>query len=90
MNDGNLAPMSFELANQKMVAPGCGDLPVFYGDGHFISCWSLTAEQIEMIAETKRLWLGIRGEQHPAVWISLDYPFIHNNDEWPEGLEETK
>lgn len=83
----NLMPVTFEKANKKLAAPNCGDLPVFHGEGHFISCWELTEEQIRLIAETKRIWLGVKAEGHPPVWLTLAYPFV-NVDEWPEVVFE--
>ena len=40
----------------------------------FISCWKLTPEEIQEIAETGRVWLWVLGG-HPPVCIEGQNPF---------------
>lgn len=87
MNKGQLVPIAFDMANKTMTAPDCGALPVFHGEGHFISCWQLTDEQIQDIVDNRRIWLGIHANGQPQVWLSTDYPFQEQGD-WPEDLEK--
>lgn len=86
MRNGQLNPVHFDQANKVMTAPGCGDLPVFNGDGQFISCWELTDEQIQDVIDNRRIWLSVRACGQPPVWLSTEYPFI-DRDEWPEQVE---
>lgn len=84
---GQLIPVKFDMTNKTVTAPGCEPLPVCVcNDGHVVSCWELSDDQIKEITETRRLWLGIRGGQ-PPVWLTVDYPFIESN-EWSEIIEE--
>lgn len=86
MASGTLVPIPFDQQNKVMKAPGCGDLPVYHGQGQFISCWELTEEQIQDIIDNKRIWLSVFGSGQPPVWLSTDYPFIEAGD-WPEELK---
>lgn len=40
-----------------------------------ISCWKLTAQELEEINRTGRVWLGIIGGTMPPAWISGTKPF---------------
>ena len=85
VSKGQLLPVKFDMANQNMTAPNCEPLPVFFGDGYFISCWEISNDQLKEITENRRIWLGIVGGQ-PPVWLSTDNPFIDTND-WSEVIE---
>lgn len=85
MIDGNLKPIDFEEANKKMVADGCGDLPVFHAGSLYLSCWKLTEEQVEVIAKTKCVWLGVFGAGQPPVYLTVELPFTSPSD-WPEQI----
>lgn len=84
MSDGNLKPVDFDEANKRMVADGCGDLPVFHEHDAFISCWEVTEEQLAVIAKTRRIWLGVLGKGQPPVWLTVELPF---RPEWPEVVQ---
>lgn len=45
-----------------------------------ISCWKPTQAELDEIARTGRVWVGMMGHRMPPTWVSGDSPF--------EGLEE--
>lgn len=69
-------PIKTENTNINLVAPDCYDLPArVYADKEmqsmaFESCWEFTDEEIELIRQTKRVYLTIIGTRHPPVRLS--------------------
>ena len=64
-------PVGFEVANLLISGEviGARDLPAFRSDYHLITCWRLTPEELEKVAQTGVVWLTVLG-QHPAMMIS--------------------
>jgi hypothetical protein len=56
-----MKPVEFPEMNTKFVAPGCGDLPVHMDGKNIVSCWELTDEERQKIADGGNLWLMIVG-----------------------------
>lgn len=71
-------PVGFEGANVVFQAPRgvpqeeCGDLPVFRDSDQIISCWRLTADEIEEVKRTGVVWLSVIGSGTPPVKVSGD------------------
>ncbi len=78
-------PASFDESNQVLSAPkGREDevdaLSVFVGEDAngeqiCVSCWKLTAAELDEVNRTGRIWLGITGVTMPPAWISGSKPF---------------
>jgi hypothetical protein len=65
---------------QLLTAPGCHPLPavhVTYADGvdAVVTAWELTAEEVEDVQRTGRVWLEIRGITQPPVVLSTRCPY---------------
>jgi len=86
-----MIPTSFDESNYVLAKPAamtheeCGCLSVFVGPStegtlFVISCWKLTAEELEEIQRTGRVWLGIVGHTMPAAWVLGTSPF-HSQEE---------
>lgn len=63
-------PREFDRSNMtwKGPAPGIGDLPAFREGDETISCWQLTPEERDEIAEEGVVWLRVWG-RHPPVAV---------------------
>ncbi len=61
----------------SMTEEECGSLPIFRTeDGHCISCWELSDEDLETLRRTKRVWLWVwSGRTQPPVSLSVENPF---------------
>lgn len=81
-----MVPANFDESNAVLAKPEdmthdeCECLSVYRGpnsDGVpiVISCWKVTAEELEEIKRTGRVWLGIVGHTMPPAWISGLTPF---------------
>jgi hypothetical protein len=81
-----MQPVEFPQANTKLVAPGCGDLPVMHAGTVIVSCWELTDEDRQRIADGGKIWLAIYGGIHPPVSLQTDCP-IQDPADWPEEVE---
>lgn len=90
-----MIPIAFDEANIVLDKPDgvdydiCEPLNVLAGavidgDGEacpmMISCWKLTAEELEEIIRTKRVWLKVAGVSHPMVLLSGTKPFEMNQE----------
>lgn len=66
------APVGFEGANTLISgeAMGCNDLETFRTETEIISCWRLSAEELEIVAATGVVWLSVWGGGQPPVLIS--------------------
>lgn len=68
-------PVGFEGANFVFTAPPtmtpdeCGDLEVFRNGNQIVSCWRLSEDELERVAETGVVWLSIVGAGMPPVNI---------------------
>lgn len=86
MDDPNLKPVPFEEQNIVYVAPGCGDLPAFQDGRQIITCWEISDEQLQVLSDTKRIYLWVTGAAQPPVSVCVDYPFP-DTSHWPEDVE---
>lgn len=64
----------FEGANDVLGAPKgqedeVYDLPIFRHEHGFVSCWRLSAEEIEYVKEHGVIWLHVMGRSMPPVFI---------------------
>jgi len=81
-----MIPTNFEESNHVLGKPtamtheDCSCLSVFVGPSPtgiplVISCWKLTAEELEEVSRTGRVWLGIVGQTMPPAWVLGTNPF---------------
>lgn len=81
-----MVPCSFEESNHVFAKPAnmthdeCEPLSVCFtqfddGNPVIISCWKITAEEIEEFQRTGRIWLYIYGAGMPPVALSANNPF---------------
>jgi hypothetical protein len=83
-----MKPVEFPEMNVTFTAPGCEPLPTFADGTQIVSCWELTEEERQKIAEGGHLYLHIFGSQQPAVALSAGFPFV-DKTEWPDEVEAT-
>lgn len=88
-----MKPVVFTEQNAVLKAPPgqeeeCGELPTWWGDGQFISCWELDPSELKEVLETGRVWLRVFSKHHPPVYLSTERPFVTqelaNVEEAPE------
>ena len=72
-------PIHFPEANFTLLGgdTGAQDLHCFKGQGQFISCWELSAEEAAEVAKTGRVWVSVSGTvSAPPVLILGKSPMI--------------
>lgn len=68
-------PVMFEQANVRLGPPEgmtedeVGYLPAMFTGKHYVSCWSLTEEELAEIASTGCIWLSVMGKNMPPVYV---------------------
>ena len=68
-----MKPILFKEANGTLLGKGdVQDLPVFRDGKQVISCWRIPFWQRITLLWKGRVWLYVRGETHPPVWIQTD------------------
>lgn len=80
-----MVPADFEQSNCVLDKPGdmsfedCDPLNVWRGSiGDFpvvLCCWKLTAEELEEIKRTGRVWLMLWGQTMPPATVLGECPF---------------
>lgn len=93
-----ILPIDFPEANYKYVLNNADQqkagefhdstLPVFRNGEETISCWDVTDEDLEMIKNTRQIWLRIVGPHQPPCQVTADSPF-HTAAEFDTTIEET-
>ena len=89
-----MVPTSFDESNMVLNRPPdmtdeqCGPLSVWVGNvtgpvgdvqPTVVSCYKLTADELEEIRRTGRIWLGVLGNTMPPVWLTTHSPFQPTN-----------
>lgn len=86
-----MIPTSFEEETGFIDCPEgtdpefCEPLPVYIGklpEGHpiIISCWKITAEELEEVKKTGKIWTMVWGESTPPIAITGFSPFTGAKD----------
>jgi hypothetical protein len=72
-----MKPVKFKLSNCILKGSrDVKDLPVYIGKDIIISKWKLTLIEKIKILFLGYIWFSIRAKKtHPAIKLSLDYPF---------------
>jgi hypothetical protein len=78
-------PVEFPEMTAKLTAAGCGALPVAHLGDKILSCWELSDEDRQRIADSGRIWLCLYLPFHPPVSLQTDCPFV-DQTEWPESV----
>ena len=63
-------PVKFKKCNKTLVVNGCKDLPVQLEDGVILSKWKLSFFEAVKVLFTKSIWLYVRGESLPPLFIT--------------------
>ena len=76
-----MEPVEFPESNKVFHKPDnmsedeCGSLHVHQKSGVIVSCWELSPEELKIVNETKKVWLGVLGQGHPPVFLSGTEPY---------------
>ena len=61
---------------EGMTDDECSPLPVFRDGKHCVSVWELSEADLELIKETKVVYLGVlSGNTQPPVFLTIESPF---------------
>lgn len=68
-------PVDFPQSNLTLTAPpgveNVVPLPVNRAEGRIVSCWQLSAADLDEVARTGRIWLSVWGDRtHPPVLVT--------------------
>ena len=76
-------PIAFDEMNATLERPAgmseeeCGELPVFRDGQKCVSCWRLPPAQLEEVARTGVVWVGVcAGWSQPPIFVSGTRPFV--------------
>ena len=62
---------------EGMTDDECMPLPVFRDGKQVVSCWELSKEDLELINQTGRIYLGVvSGKSQPPVFLTVETPFV--------------
>ena len=79
-----MIPQRFKEANIVMLAPpgmeNCSDIHAYKGEGHVITAWRPTPEELIKINLGEPVWLYIVGDTMPPACVTADYPFQEVED----------
>ena len=67
-----MSPIRTPACNGTLVAPGCADLPVAWGDGFVCSYWTPDAEDLAALNAGLPLRLSFQGRTHPPVAVEVE------------------
>lgn len=78
-----MIPVDFPERNKVLEKPKgmtdeeCHDLEIFTDGKQCVSCWKLNKEELELIQQTGKIYLGVvSGQTQPPVWIAVENPFV--------------
>jgi hypothetical protein len=75
-----MIPASFDESNHVLGTPPsmtdeqCDPLSVFVDGNYVVSCWKLTADELEEFKRTGRIWLMVVGPTMPPVILTAIKP----------------
>ena len=78
----------------NMTDKECGDLPCFVDkiNSQVVSCWELSEEEKKQIAETGKIWVGIKAFPVPPMFLCTINPInqitIEMNHEAVKALQD--
>lgn len=71
-----MKPINFKQSTKTLMAPGCGDLPVYSDGKTVISCWKPSFGERVRILLTGRVYVGIKsGNTQPPMYVDAATPF---------------
>lgn len=83
-------PINFEQVNEIMGPPEgmteeeCSDLPVAHVQAQeqevFISCWEMSEEELQILIQTRKIWVWQFGDHVQPISISAQFPFEEQQD----------
>lgn len=78
-------PCGFQEANGSLGAPkgqaGVEPLIVFRNGRETISCWKVTAEELEEIQRTGRIWVRVLGNTTFPLLVTGTKPFVEQTQQ---------
>ena len=63
------------MSNEDCLSMSVWVGPLADGSPAVISCWKVTAEELEEIKRTGRVWLMVLGSGSPPMYITASKPF---------------
>lgn len=67
-----MKPIKFDESNVIYGGSGVESLPALNDGSQIVSCWNMTLrERISALIQGK-IWLCVRGQDHPAVWLAAN------------------
>ncbi len=69
----------FEEANRIFKLAGCSDLSVQADEEQLLSCWRMSWRERFAALFYGTVWLGIRGQRQPPVWLTCEKD-VHVNE----------
>ena len=75
-----MKPRPFPQANRRLLPPcveDCDPLETFCQDGEVISCWQMSADELELVNRNGgRVWVRVHsGETSPPIGVQVESPF---------------
>lgn len=95
-----MQPAAFDEENRVLDPPDgfhpdqVQPLSVYKGKNHLgvpviVSCWTLSKEELDLILQTRRVWVSVMGERMPPILPSIESPFLHIEVGNESSSEET-
>jgi hypothetical protein len=84
-----MEPITFAEANAIYGAADCGSLPVENDGIQLVSCWRLSWRDRIAAVLFGRVWLCIRGQSQPPVWLTCERDCHIQPPPLPEPEETT-
>ncbi len=67
-----MKPIQFDGVNQVFGEVEVELLPVLNDGTQLVSCWQMTWKQRISALLKGKIWLCVKGQEHPAVWLQAD------------------
>lgn len=75
-----IKPVDFPEANFTFQAPDgmpdCGTMRAFVHNGGIVHCWEFSEKDIEILQNTKRVWVSLISTSQPPMSLSVEMPFV--------------
>ena len=75
-----LKPIKFDGANQVFGGHEVEPLSVLNDGVQLLSCWHMTWKERLCALIYGKIWLCVRGQAHPAVWLSASEKEVYENE----------
>ena len=74
-----MKPIKFQSVNRTMIGENVDPLPVYHGQGMFISRWRATWRECLLILFYGTIWVTVASDRHPPISITghQSAEFVH-------------